>query len=268
MSSNDLTPEVQRRMREVYNKGPNPRAGQGPRAPSGIWGFDEITGGGLPAGHSILILGEPGAGKTILASQFLAHGLFSCNENGLYVSLKESRELYYDEMRNFGWDFVTAEREGKFMFIDASPDVDAAKTLTIASPDFTLAKLLSAVRSAAATVGAKRIVIDKLTMLGFHFLNEQDRRKGILETYLTLQGTHATSLLLTDILNIGLRGRAVLPEECLYHGTILMKTTPVGKMMERVIQIEKLLRTQIDRQPRPYKITDRGIEVFPRETII
>jgi KaiC/GvpD/RAD55 family RecA-like ATPase len=38
--------------------------------------------------------------------------------------------------------------------------------------------------------------------------------------------------------------------------------------MERTIQVEKMRETQIDRQPRPYRITEKGIEVYPRESVI
>ena len=44
------------------------------KAPTGIAGFDEITGGGLPRGRTTLLVGGPGSGKTILGQQFLVHG--------------------------------------------------------------------------------------------------------------------------------------------------------------------------------------------------
>jgi circadian clock protein KaiC len=38
---------------------------------SGIEGFDDITGGGLPLGRTTLLMGGPGCGKTVLALQML-----------------------------------------------------------------------------------------------------------------------------------------------------------------------------------------------------
>ena len=73
-------------MRQVSGKTFKPDSANGPRVPVGIPGFDELTGGGLPAGSSIMVLGEPGAGKTIFASQFLINGLSRFGENGLFVS--------------------------------------------------------------------------------------------------------------------------------------------------------------------------------------
>jgi KaiC/GvpD/RAD55 family RecA-like ATPase len=44
------------------------------KAPTGITGLDEATGGGLPRGCTTLAVGGAGSGKIILALQFLIHG--------------------------------------------------------------------------------------------------------------------------------------------------------------------------------------------------
>ncbi|MEO5670826.1 MAG: ATPase domain-containing protein, partial [Ramlibacter sp.] len=44
------------------------------RLPMGVPGLDEMMGGGLPRGYSLLVAGPTGAGKSILASAFLAEG--------------------------------------------------------------------------------------------------------------------------------------------------------------------------------------------------
>ena len=44
------------------------------KAPTGIAGFDEMTGGGLPQGRTTLLVGGPGSGKTVLALKFLVYG--------------------------------------------------------------------------------------------------------------------------------------------------------------------------------------------------
>jgi phosphohistidine phosphatase SixA len=49
------------------------------KAPTGVIGFDEITGGGLPRGPTTPADG-PGSGKTIFALQFPAHAAQDCND--------------------------------------------------------------------------------------------------------------------------------------------------------------------------------------------
>ena len=56
---------------------------------TGIVGFDEITGGGLPKGRPTLVCGGPGCGKTLFALQFLVHGARH-GESGVFVTFEET----------------------------------------------------------------------------------------------------------------------------------------------------------------------------------
>jgi predicted ATP-dependent serine protease len=64
------------------------------KTPSGIPGLDKMLNGGFIEGRPYLIIGGPGAGKSILTMQFLMVAL-NRGENALYVSLEEP----YDEIR-------------------------------------------------------------------------------------------------------------------------------------------------------------------------
>jgi len=221
----------------------------------------------------LLVLGEPGAGKTILCSQFLTNGVNKFMENALYVSLEENRTHYDREMIQFGWDFSRVEKEGKFSFVDASPirsipgEVKVGK-VTIGKQDFSLISLLEIIRSNAKAIDAKRIVIDPVSLLIFQYPDETHRRKALLDMVEALTDTGATCLLSSELHRVGIKGRVLQIEEYLVHGVILMQTIQTGKALERTIQVEKMRETRIDRQPRPYRITDNGIEVYPRESVI
>ena len=54
---------------------------------TGVEGLDELLSGGFPRGRVVLLLGGPGSGKTILASQFLYNGVTKYGENGILISL-------------------------------------------------------------------------------------------------------------------------------------------------------------------------------------
>jgi circadian clock protein KaiC len=53
---------------------PEAAPGVNPRAMLGVSGLDEMLGGGLPRGYSLLVAGPSGSGKSILAASFLAEG--------------------------------------------------------------------------------------------------------------------------------------------------------------------------------------------------
>jgi circadian clock protein KaiC len=64
----------------------SPRVKAPNKGPTGIAGFDEITGGGLPPSRTTLLLGGPGSGKTTFSLQFLVHGATACKEPGIFVA--------------------------------------------------------------------------------------------------------------------------------------------------------------------------------------
>ena len=72
------------------------------RCPSGVEGFDDILGGGLPAECFYLIQGDPGSGKTTLALQFLLEGVRR-GEKVFYVTLSETRRELLKVARSHGW---------------------------------------------------------------------------------------------------------------------------------------------------------------------
>lgn len=232
-----------------------------------------MLAGGFPRGRVLLILGEPGAGKTILCSQYLMNGIEKFGENGLLVSMEENKSHYESEMNQFGWDFDAAEKQGKFSFVDASPiraipgEVKIGK-LTIGRQDFSLLSLLELIRNNAKAINAKRVVVDPVSLLIFQYPEESQRRKPLLDLVEALTETGATCVLTSELRRVGLKGRNLQTEEYLVHGVVLMQTIEAGKVMERTIQVEKMRGTLIDRQPRPYRITPKGIEVYAKETVM
>lgn len=67
--------------------------------------------GGFPTRRVVLVVGGPGAGKTIFSIQYLISGAISAGEKVLYVSLEEKKDDLYREMRRFGWDLGKLESE-------------------------------------------------------------------------------------------------------------------------------------------------------------
>ena len=45
-----------------------------PRLSVGVTGLDEMLGGGIPSGYSVLVAGPSGSGKTVLTTQFIREG--------------------------------------------------------------------------------------------------------------------------------------------------------------------------------------------------
>src|ERR1044072_7436905 len=76
---------------------------------TGIAGVDEITGGGLPTDRTSLILGAPGAGKTVFALECLVNGAKNHREPGIFVAFEENSRQIMANAATFGWDLPALE---------------------------------------------------------------------------------------------------------------------------------------------------------------
>src|SRR6478736_7750596 len=86
------------------------------KTPSGIAGFDQITGGGLPKGRSTLVCGGPGSGKTIFAVEFLVRGA-ELGEPGVFVAFEETADDLARNVASLGFDLQRLQAQ-KLLAVD------------------------------------------------------------------------------------------------------------------------------------------------------
>jgi KaiC/GvpD/RAD55 family RecA-like ATPase len=238
---------------------------------TGINGLDELVDGGFPEGRVILVIGGPGTGKTILCSQFLYQGIYEKQENGVFVSLDESKDHFYSEMRQFGWDFKKAEDERKFALIDATRMSRVAmlkeklykeETRSLRGKQLSIDKLIEELQAKIQQVKAKRVAVDTLQALTYRFPDPIERRTAVVDLIESISDLDVTSLVTTELGYLGLE-RSALEEEFLVHGVIMMQTLFSGGTTTRAIQVEKMREAKVNPSLVPYSIDQRGIEVFP-----
>ena len=238
---------------------------------TGISGLDELVGGGFPEGRVILAIGGPGTGKTIMCSQFLYKGIYENQENGVFVSLDESKDHFYSEMQQFGWDFRKAEEERKFAFVDATRMSRVAmlkeklykeESRSLRGKKLSIDKLIEDLQARIVTTKAKRVAVDTLAALIYRFPDPIERRTTVVDLIESLADLDVTSLVTTELEYLGLERNAV-EEEFLVHGVIMMQTVFSGGTTTRAIQVEKMREAKVNPSLVPYSIDQNGIQVFP-----
>src|SRR5688572_12812139 len=125
---------------------------------TGIEGFDEISRGGLPVGRTTLIMGTPGAGKTVFALQTLVQAARN-GEAGIFVAFEEMSQQIIANAATFGWNIPELQAR-KLFFLDAkmSPEI-------IQSGGFDIAGMLKGLEAKAREMNARRIVFDGIDVL-------------------------------------------------------------------------------------------------------
>ena len=238
--------------------------------PTGVPGLDELISGGFPRGRVILVLGGPGTGKTVLASQFLYNGISEHNENGILVSLDEGQNHFVAEMMKFGWDFKKAEEEGKFAFIDATRLSRVAifkekmlkeEASSLRGKQLQIDKLIEELQYKIKLIGAKRVVLDTLASLFYRFTDPIERRTAGVDLIEELSDLDTTTIVTTELSHLALE-RNILDEEFLVHGVIMMQTIFSGGSTTRGLQVEKMRGVNVNPNLVPYTIDKNGIEVF------
>src|ERR671912_1103456 len=131
------------------------------KAPTGIRGFDELTGGGLPHGRATLVTGGPGSCKTLFGLEFLVRGAQEFDEPGVLLTFEESAADLTENVASLGFDLAGLEADGHLV-IDAFR-IDASEIVT--TGDFDLDGLFIRLATAVQSVGARRVVLDTIEVL-------------------------------------------------------------------------------------------------------
>lgn len=139
----------------VYPRLPNPDRpttrpiDHGQRRRTGVAGLDEMLGGGIPAGYSVMIVGPSGSGKTTLSTQFIREGI-EHGEPGLIAVFEKRPDEY----------LTTATHSQK---LSQLVDSGMLKMLYLRPLDLSVDETMEEIALAVRAIGARRVAIDSLS---------------------------------------------------------------------------------------------------------
>lgn len=218
-----------------------------PRLTTGVPPLDEMMGGGIPRGYSVLVAGPSGAGKTVLANGFILGGI-ECGEPGV-IAVFEKRPNDYLQTTPHGEVFRKLIREKKLEIVYIRP------------LDLSIDETLSALRHAVARIGAKRAVIDSLSGLELALAPtfREDFRESLYRMVGALTGMGITLLSTVELpdsftlLHFSPHGTAFLSD-----AIIMQRYFELGGELRRGISVVKLRGSQHSKQLREYTIDEAG----------
>ncbi len=232
-------------------------AGALPKAPTGIEGLDEITGGGLPKGRPTLVCGGPGCGKTLLATEFLVRGAMQFGEPGAFISFEETGEELTQNVRSLGFD-LDALVEDKKLAID---HVRVERSEIQETGEYDLEGLFLRLGFAIDSVGAKRVVLDTIESLFGGFTNEALLRSELRRLFRWLKDRGVTTVI------TGERGERTYTrqglEEYVSDCVILLDHRVNEQTSTRRLRIVKYRGTIHGTNEYPFLIDAEGFSVLP-----
>jgi circadian clock protein KaiC len=217
------------------------------RLSTGVQGLDEMMGGGIPNGYSVLIAGPSGSGKTVLSNQFIIDGV-ERGENGI-VAIFEKRPNDYLQTTPRGAEFEKLVRDKKLEVVYLRP-LDL-------SIDETLLELQSAVKR----LGAKRAVIDSLSGLELALAPtfREDFRESLYRMMGAVTGLGVTVMATVeladsyDVLKFSPQGIAFLTD-----AIIIQRYIEIDGQLRRALSVVKVRSSQHSKDLREYEISSEG----------
>jgi circadian clock protein KaiC len=224
-----------------------------------IEGFDEITHGGLPMGRTTLVSGTSGTGKTLLAVQFLYHGIEYFDYPGVFVTFEESPRDIIQNAYSFGWDLQSLIDSGKLFILDASPDPEGQEVVG----NFDLSALIERIQYAIKKYKAKLVSIDSVTAVFQQYDAASVVRREIFRLVARLKYLEVTSIMTTERIDeYGPVARFGV-EEFVSDNVVIVRNVLEGERRRRTVEILKLRGTTHMKGEYPFTITNDGINIFP-----
>lgn len=227
------------------------------KAPTGIRGFDEITGGGLPRGRTTLVCGSAGCGKTLLGIEFLVRGAALHGEPGVFVSFEEDAAELTRNVASLGFhlDALIARR---LLVVD---HVHLERSEIEETGEYDLDGLFVRLAYAIDSIGAKRVVLDTLEALFAALPNEAILRAELRRLFRWLKERKVSAVI------TGERGAGTLTrhglEEYVSDCVILLDQRVRDQVTTRHLRVVKYRGSSHGTNEYPFLIHDEGLSVLP-----
>jgi circadian clock protein KaiC len=228
---------------------------------TGIEGFDTISQGGLPKGRATLITGTSGSAKTVFAVQFLAEAILKNDEPGVFVTFEEPTDDIRKNVISLGWDVAKWEQDGKWAFVDASPEPEEHDVI---SGEYDHSPLLARIEYAVKKIGATRISMDSIGSIFARFYDAGLVRNQLFKIISALKQMNVTAIITAErsqeyghVAKFGI-------EEFVADNVIILRNVLESEKRRRTMEILKFRGTSHQKGEYPFTVTkNTGIVAIP-----
>jgi len=220
-------------------------------------GLDEITDGGLPLGRPTLVAGSAGAGKTMLAVEFIVRGATQFGEPGVFMMFEENAEELTANVRSLGFDLDKLVVQKKIVL----DYVRIERSEIEETGEYDLEGLFIRLGHAIDSIKAKRVVLDTLEALFSGLPNHAILRAELRRLFRWLKNRGMTAIITGEagektITRYGL-------EEYVADCVIALDHRVNEQISTRRLRVVKYRGSAHGTNEYPFLIGERGLSVLP-----
>jgi circadian clock protein KaiC len=227
------------------------------KVPTGIAGFDQITGGGLPGGRTTLVCGGAGCGKTLFGVQFLVNGAVNDGDPGVFVAFEETEDEIVKNAASLGFD-VPALIERRMLAVDF---IKVDRNEIAETGEYDLEGLFVRLGHIIDSIGARRVVLDTIEALFAVFSNEALLRSELRRLFRWLKDRGVTAVITAE------RGSGALTrfglEEYVSDCVVSLDNRITDQVATRRLRIVKYRGSSHGSNEYPFLIDVHGFSVMP-----
>jgi circadian clock protein KaiC len=215
------------------------------RLSMGIPRLDEMLGGGIPSGYSVLVAGPSGSGKSILAAAFLAEGIRR-GEKGVIAVFEQHQRRSRSDV------FAGLVKGGGVSVIEDH------------ATDLSIDEILSLMMREIERLGATRVVIDSLS--GFELAVaptfREDFRESLARMVAALSSTGVTAVMTCELedrysdLRFSPYSSAFMTD-----AIIVQRYIEVDSQLRRLMAVVKVRGSGHSHELREFTINENGIRI-------
>ena len=220
------------------------------RISTGVAGVDALLHGGLPQGHTMLVVGPTGAGKTILGTRFLQEGVRQGEKGVAMYFEKGTARLRNAELAD--------------MVQDGSVTVVESRML-----DLTVDELIDELEDTLERTGATRLVIDSLSEFALYMAPEfhADLRQSVFRMLSVVAKRGVSALVTTGLDDLFTELRFSQANISYLTDAILaLRYAEVDGCLRKFMSVVKVRGSGHSMELREYRITDDGFDVDDHPT--
>jgi circadian clock protein KaiC len=229
---------------------------------TGIQGFDEVTGGGLPKGRVTLVCGSAGCGKSLLAMQFLVHGAVRCGEPGVCIDFEETEEKLTANSAPLGFDLRELAKRKKLL-VD---HVSIERKQIAETGEYNLDGLFIRLAHAVKAIKAKRVVLDSIEALFAGLTDAAILRAELHRLFRWIEEHKLTAIVTAEAGTHTLTRHGL--EEYVADCVIALDHRVTEQISTRRLRVVKYRGTSHGTDEYPFLIDEEGISVVPITSLL